>query len=253
MTNQKNIPYINQPGNEIPDNTLLVVPQPGVTREEIDNLLIPLNLSKKRDWFNSHFYYCLPLTIGNTYGFIVKAERDVTFYWDGDVSVRGLTIQQNQEEKRCQIFSNHFGSGIFTVQNNWHYRTPPGINLMTITPPNFPQHGLMHMTGVIETDNLRRDFTFNLKVTRPNTYITIKAGDPIGAFIPIPRYFADKFSIVHAQDYLTPDQIGAEIEVGREFSRQRNGEDLKKPHQSGRRYFKGEDAWGNKFSDHQKP
>ncbi len=153
MTNSENIPLINSPGHEIPEKTLLVIPQPGINNEEIENLLIPLTSYKKRDWFTSHFYYCLPLAIGNIYGFIVKAERDVTIYWDGSEAIQGLFINDDTSKQRCQGFSNHFGSGIFTIQNFWHYRTPPGINLMTITPPNFPQHGLMHMTGVIETDN----------------------------------------------------------------------------------------------------
>jgi len=30
------------------------------------------------------------------------------------------------------------------------------------------------------------------------------------------------------------------------------GDDLKKSHQSGRRYFNGEDVYDNKFKDHQK-
>lgn len=243
---------INKEDNLVPEKTLLVVPNSGVSREDIDNLLIPLNFIKKRDWFTSHFYYCLPLTIGNMYGFIVKAERDVTIYWNGDESIQGLTVQQKHEERRCQTFDGHFGSGILTVQNNWHYRTPPGVNLMTITPPNFPQHGLMHMTGVIETDNLSRDFTFNLKVTKPNIYVTIKAGDPIGAFIPIPRYFADRFTIKYADELFTPEEIDLEYKAGAELARQRQQEDILKPHAAGRKYFKGTDAWDNPFPDHQK-
>lgn len=252
MTSPNNTPSINSPGNEVPEKTLVIVPRPNISREDVDRLLVPLTTLKQRDWFTSHFYYCLPLTIGNVYGFIVKAERDVTVYWDGNETIHGLTVNQNHSEMKCQMFDGHFGSGILTVQNLWHYRTPPGINLMTITPPNFPQHGLMHMTAVIETDNLGRDFTFNMKVTKPNTYVTIKAGDPIGAFIPIPRYFADHFDIKYADDIYTTETIALEHESGKEFARQRQQEDMTKPHAAGRKYFKGVDAWGNKFKDHQK-
>lgn len=246
------MPSINSPGHEVPEKTLVVVPQPHITNQEIEELLVPLTSLKKREWFNSHFYYCLPLAIGNIYGYIVKSERDITIHWDGTESVSGLVISQDMAGARRQRFDNHFGSGILTVQNLWHYRTPPGVNLMTITPPNFPQHGLMHMTAVIETDNLSRDFTFNLKVTKPNIYITIKAGDPIGAFIPIPRYFADKFEVKFANELYSPEQIQEEIDQGNEFSRQRNNEDKEMPHMAGRKYFRGEDAWGKKFPDHQK-
>ena len=53
--------------------------------------------------------------------------------------------------------------GVVTIQNRFTFRTPPDVNLMTINPPNYWIDGIQHMTGVIETDNLRRDFTFNLK------------------------------------------------------------------------------------------
>jgi len=108
------------------------------------------------------------------------------------------------------------------------------------------------MTGVIETDNLSRDFTFNLKVTKPNIYVTIKAGDPIGAFIPIPRYFADRFTIKYADELFTPEEIDLEYKAGTELARQRQQEDILKPHAAGRKYFQGTDAWNNPFPDHQK-
>ncbi len=243
---------INKNDRLIPDKTLLVIPNVGIKNEEVGKLLEPLSNQKKREWFTPHFYYCHPLTIGNQYGFIVKAERDVTAYWDGSIEPSGVTISSSLPNKPLQLYDGHFGSGIITVQNFWHFRTPPGVNLMTISPPNFPQHGLMHMTGVIETDNLRRDFTFNLKITKPGVYISIKKGDPVGAFIPVPRYFSDKFEIKYANELFTQEEIDLEYESGNEFARQRQNEDLKKKNQAGRRYFKGEDAWGNKFSDHQK-
>jgi uncharacterized protein YgfB (UPF0149 family) len=123
---------------------------------------------------------------------------------------------------------------------------------MTIAPPNFVQPGIMHMTGVVETDNLRRDFTFNLKITERDRPIHFKVGDPVGAFIPVQRYFVDGFSIKAASDLFTQDQIQNELDTGKEFARLRSTEDVDKNHQAGRLYFKGEDAWGNQFDDHQK-
>lgn len=243
---------INEPGKEIPDKTVLIIPNRGISNQEVASLMTPLTTEKKRDWFTPHFYYCLPLAIGNRYGFIVRAQRDFTAYWNGKEDPSGVTITDTPTERRLQFYDGHFGSGIITVQNVWHFRTPPGVNLMTISPPNFPQHGLMHMTGVIETDNLRRDFTFNLKITKPNITISIKAGDPIGAFIPIPRYYADAFSLKYADELYTEQEINLEHASGDEFARQRSTEDKEKAHAAGRKYFQGEDAYGNKFPDHQR-
>lgn len=246
---------INEPGREIPEKTVLVVPNRGLTNAEVAELIVPLTDLKKRDWFNPHFYYCLPLVVANRYGFIVKAQQDFTVYWTGESGADALTVETSTVSsgaRPIQLINSHFGEGTVTIQNFWHFRTAPGVNLMTITPPNIPQHGFMHMAGVIETDNLRRDFTFNLKVTQPNTHFTIKAGEPIGAFIPLPRWYSDQFSLAYADELFTPEELELEHLTGDEFGRQRSGPDMEKPRQAGRKYFNGEDAWGNPFTDHQR-
>jgi hypothetical protein len=108
------------------------------------------------------------------------------------------------------------------------------------------------MTGVIETDQIRRDFTFNLKVTVPNIKITIKKGDPVGAFIPIPRYFVDNFEVGLVGDLFDEQLHINEIEEMNILSIERMGKDKEKPHQSGRRYFNGIHTDSNKYPDHQK-
>ena len=245
---------INSSGRELPENTVLVVPNRGVANEEVGRLVIPASDIKQRDWFSPHFYYCLPLLVANRYGFIVKSQQTFTAIWNGGSDANDVTINITpvQDQNPIQLISSHFGEGTVTIQSFWHFRTPPGVNLMTITPPNMPQDGLMHMAGVIETDNLRRDFTFNLKITRPNELITINAGDPIGAFIPLPRWYSDQFSIAYADQLYTAEELALEHLTGDEFGKQRSGEDMEKPRQAGRRYFKGEDAWGNPFPDHQR-
>lgn len=247
-----NKPIINSPGYEIPEKTILIVPEKHVSNSQISSLVQPLTEIKTREWFNPMFYYCLPLAIGNQYGFIVKAQESFTVFWDGESHKGSVKVSYEKSGKQIQKYSSHFGEGIVTIQNYWHFRTPPGVNLMTITPPNFIQHGLLHMTGVIETDNLRRDFTFNIRITKPNIKITINKGDPIGAFIPIPRWYADQFKLAFANEIYNQNAIDLEHEVGQEFNRQRRSDDKQKPKNAGRRYFRGEDAWGNKFLDHQK-
>jgi hypothetical protein len=107
------------------------------------------------------------------------------------------------------------------------------------------------MTGVVETDNLRRDFTFNLKITRPDTEIIINKGDYIGCVLPIPRHFVDKFELVNGYDIFTNEQIEEEQRAMHDFGVERSTKDIYKPHGNGRRYFKGEDVYGCPFSDHQ--
>lgn len=211
--------------------------------------------NKKREWFSEHAYMCLPIVIGNQYGYVVKALYDFDVVWNGGNNVSDLHIMFKdgiQSGHKGQWVTSNFGLGIITIQNNFNLRTTDSINLMTINPPNYFIDGIHHMTGVVECDNLRRDFTFNLKVTRPNYLIQIKKNDWIGCFIPVPRYFVDSFELVDAKDVLTEEEIKIEIQAAADAGKERETVDKKKRHGAGRRYLKGEDVYGNKFPDHQR-
>jgi len=240
------------------DHIALISHTPNFQKDEIVNsLFYSLKGEATRDWFIKHAYFCLPLVMGNQHGFVLKSIHDVEVEWNGgerpeDVSVEYLDKDFYNNHIALQSIKSHFGMGTVTVQTTFQLRTPTGINLMTINPPNYYIDGIYHMTGVIETDNLRRDFTFNLKITRPNFKIKIKKGDIVGCVIPYPRHFIDNFKLVNALNILTPEQVEAERKCGDDFGKERATKDVNLPSRNGRRYFRGEDVYGNKFDDHQK-
>jgi hypothetical protein len=246
------IHYINDTGFEVPDNKIIIVPMDiNNNTGYSDEIIESLNGKPKRDWFDPHYYYCLPLTIGNQYGFIVKSMRDYNLYWDGTTADAEI-IFLNEDNAHKQTIKNGFRNGVVTIQNNFHFKTPPGINLMTIQPPNFFVPGIAAMTGVIECDQIRRDFTFNFKVTVPNYEIRIRKGDPIGAFIPIPRYFVDKFEIDYVANVFKKELWDNELIEVADLSNERNNQDKEKSHESGRRYFNGTHTNNTVYKDHQK-
>lgn len=238
----------------VAENTIVAIPHSGHVQISSSEQYQQLKGEKRRDWFSDHAYLCLPLTIGNQYGFVVKSAHTFDVIWNGGPNLTDTKIIMHDfdGDHKNQHINSHFGLGIVTVQNAFTLRTPQGVNLMTINPPNYFIDGIGHMTGVVECDNLRRDFTFNFKITRPNHTIRVNRGDWIGAFIPIPRYFVDSFQMIDAKDILTPEQIAGEQKASKDFGKERNGPDKEKAHQAGRRYFQGEDVYGNKFVDHQK-
>lgn len=239
---------INSEGNYVPDNTLIIVSN-DLTKdniERIESILQPLAGEGKRDWFDGGFYSCLPLRIGNQYGFVIRAEYDFSILWNGGEQNEDLVIKCNQKDIRVQHINSHFGNGIFVIDNSFVIRTPPGVNIMTIAPPNFIKRGIYHLSGVIELDNLRRNFIFGIKVTEPNYEITYKKGDPIAAFIPIPRYYVDSFSIEFANNVFTNEQIKLENLIADRVN------ELKEIKSINGCYFRGEDFWGKPFLDHQK-
>lgn len=248
--------YINDPGYEVPNNKILVVPfiERKEQEERYKEVLESLKGNIKRDWFNNHFYYCLPINIGNQYGFVLRSYYDFDATWDGTMeNPKDITVNiYNDDGSDMQHIGPGFASGVLTIQNRFHLKTPLGVNLMTIQPPNMYIPGMVAMTGVIETDQIRRDFTFNIKMTDPGRTVYVKKGDPLGAFIPVPRYFVDSFELDGVSNYFDEELINNEDEDGSELARQRQNEDKSKPHESGRKYFNGEHAFGEKYYDHQK-
>lgn len=216
----------------------------------------PLKGKFKRDWFHKHAYLCPPLVLGNEHGFIFKSLYDFRAKWDGGQHQDAVAIEiqsDNYKNEQYQTIKSHFGMGIITIQNRFTLRTEPGVNLITINPPNYYIDGIMHMTGVIETDNLRRDFTFNLKMTRVDAWVEIKKDTPIGCVLPYPRRFLDGFTHKHANEVISPQEIKIEQRAMQDFGYERSALDIEKPFWAGRRYFNGEDVYGNKFPpDHQK-
>jgi hypothetical protein len=252
---------INDGINDVPDKTIVLFTDPYdkdplLNKERVSKIVTKAN--KKRDWFDPHFYRCLPLTIGNQYGFTIALEFDFSFEWNGgnDVDDVQLFFDKDIEGKIKTLYpqiSTHFGSGILTINPPFFLRTPNGVNLMTINPPNMILPNITVMTGVVETDNLRRNFTFNLKIQMPGIRVKVPAGTPIAGFIPVPRYFCDSFDIKFAEEIFENNIINEELEASRQAGLYRERVEPVLKNNVSKHYFLGQDVYGNKFKDHQRP
>ena len=236
----------------VPESTIVAIPYDNRFRNRHDEVFFNFNGMVTRDWFIEHAYRCLPLVIGNQHGFGVKSLYDFSVWWTGgknpdDVKIAIHDDDFYKENFNLQSVKAHFGMGTFTVQTAFSLRTPPNVSLITVQPPNMGIDGLQNMVGVIETDNLRRDFTFNIRVTRANSLIEVKKGDVLSAVLPYPRLFIDNYKLIGPEQLFTEEQIAAEQNTAKAFGEERSKEDPKKPHGVGRRYHKGEDIYGNKF------
>lgn len=243
---------------DVPDKKILALPYDDYYRGRHEELFFNFKGLNKREWFSKHAYYCLPLVMGNQHGFGVRSLYDVELTWNGgetpaDTTVKILNTEDQARHASLQIIASHFGLGIVTVQTAFALRTPPNISLMTVQPPNLFIDGLQNLTGVIETDNLRRDFTFNLKLTRPDFTVRINVGDVLSAFIPYPRGFIDDYELIDACSILDDESLKAEQRAAKDAGEERAKEDPQKPRGIGRRYHEGEDVYGKKFRHaHQK-
>ena len=254
---------LNDGENNVPEKTIVIFPDEkdtevhGDIRPHITDIL--KKPTKTRDWFNSHFYRCLPLVTGNQYGFVLESQFAMEIEWSGSNEPDGVKFffedPRAVDPTKGVVYphiSSHFGFGTITINPPFTLRTPPGVNLMTINPPNVILPNLTVLTGVVETDNLRRNFTFNLKVQIPNIRTHIPAHYPLAAFIPIPRYFADDFSLKFADEVFLPEVIEEENQAQDEFLKLRTElSKNKSPKGVDRLYYTGYDIYKNKFKDHQ--
>lgn len=257
---------INQDENlVVPDKTIAlfpIIPNEGIKPfdlKDINLFLNPLNLDYKRKWFSSDFYRCLPLSIGNTQGFVFSLPYGFDVIWNGGKSMQDISITYHKDFEPYRnlnfIYPNsEFGHGVLTLHYPVILKTPPMVNLMTISPPNYPLPGMSPMTGVIESDNIRFGFTLNLKIDIPNTMIRVLPDSPLVGIIPIPRYFCDSFELKSAYDIFDKDVIEEEKAVIKEHTdkREKDNNSMDKNSKDGL-YYKGMDVRGNKFKDHQLP
>jgi len=255
---------INQDnGPVVPEKTIAyfpIIPSKGLKPFDLKNLhlfLNPLNKNHKRNWFNPHFYKCLPLAIGNMQGFVFSLPYNFNILWNGGDKIEDLTINYDEDFKPYENMNfiypvSEFGSGILTIHFPLTLKTPPGVNLMTIAPPNFPTPGLSPMTGVVESDNIRFTFTLNVKVDLPNTKIIVLANTPLVGIIPIPRYFCDSFKLQNAYDIFDENIIKEEMSVVMQHNNSRTKQN-KNNLKADKTYYNGKDIKGNIFKDHQLP
>ncbi len=248
----------------VPDKTIAYIPviaPEGIEEFDmnISRFLKPSNENYKRHWFNSHFYKCLPLSIANMQGLVFSSPFSLDVFWNGGNNTEDLLLNayddsgiKNIETGNHVHFTSEFGYGIFTAHFPVMLKTPPGVNLMTIAPPNYPLPGISPMSGVVEADNLTFTFTLNFKVDIPNVVIKIEKDYPIMGIIPIPRYYCDSFSLINAYDILDKDDIEDQRQICDEQGKSRLEQNNNKEKQD-RRYFRGIDIRNNKFKNHQLP
>ena len=255
---------INQDdGLTVPEKTIACFPIIPNEKLEPFNLndiglfLKPLNTNHKREWFTPHFYRCLPLSIGNMQGFSFSLPYTFSVIWNGGNEAKDISIKLFEDFKKYKGINfiyptSEFGNGILTIHYPLLLKTPPGVNLMTISPPNYPLPGLSPMTGVVESDNIRFTFTLNIKIDFANVEFIIDANTPLVGMIPIPRYFCDSFKLENAYNIFDKKIVDEESQVVDRHSRKR---DLSNKNHLGsdKIYYLGGDVDGNKFKDHQLP
>lgn len=203
-----------------------------------------------RDWMDQFpgIYRCLPLNIGNRYGWEVLTPVGFTAQWNG--GSKPLDVQIVPDGHGCEAVA-HFGNGVLTFHMPGVVQTEPGYDLMVAGPSNSPKDAIYPLTGVIETDWSPFGFTMNWKFTRDFMPVRFEAGEPICRFYPVKRHelqqfepiirpFSDNPALEREHDAWSEKRAGT-------LARNHKGEDA-----WDKNYFKGQTVTDDKkFDDHQ--
>lgn len=139
--------------------------------------------SPRRAWMDDtggFAYRCLPLTIANQAGWVVRCPAPFQAVWNGGPATTdtAVLVTPGYERFSNQILS-HFGWGIVTFSLPWLFRTPDGYTLHVRGPVNEPRHAIAALEGVVETDWAASTFTMNWKLTEADRIVRFAKGDPI--------------------------------------------------------------------------
>lgn len=143
-------------------------------------------LAMKRDWmdatFDRHAYQCFPMSLANRIGWEISFPEDITFTWDG---VNDSTPNHVNITSGNKYAHSNRGNRTISFNTGIHFASKKNVSLLTIPVPNQFINGATCITTIISTSVLDHEFPIAWMVTNPNVEITIPAGTPIAAIVPI--------------------------------------------------------------------
>ena len=143
-------------------------------------------LPLQRDWmdetFDRHAYQCFPVSLSNRLGWGISYPEDITFIWDGindstDQHVKVISGQKYVHSGRGNRTISFYTDLVFTSDKT--------MSLLTMPVPNQFIRGAQCMSTIISPTALQGELPIAWMITEPNIEITIPAGTPIAAILPI--------------------------------------------------------------------
>lgn len=176
--------------------------------------------SPRRAWMDGtpdkFAYRCLPLTIGNQFGWELLSPCTFDALWTGGRGVNAIEIVRRGGGGRLP--ESHFGNGILTMHPCHLFRTESPYQLLVTGPLNAPKDGIQPLTGVVETDWLPFTFSMNWVFTRPGVVIRFEEGEPFCHFFPV---------VAEVLEAVEPEvrELSSDPELERQFVEWRSSRD----------------------------
>lgn len=150
----------------------------------------------ERPWMdatNGKFAYrCLPLTIANQAGWVVRAPFTFQIFWnDHPDQPAGRTLfmrAENPEEAApwAPWIGERFPGGILSIKLPYRFETDPGYGLVTRGPTNYFVHGATPLESFVDTSAGGAELWMDWKLLEPGRAIAFRKGEPLAMISPYP-------------------------------------------------------------------
>lgn len=143
-------------------------------------------LSIKRDWmdntYEAHAYKCFPVGLTNQLGWGISFPEDISFIWDG---INDSTPDHVKILSGDKYAYSGRANGTISFNTGLMFATDENVTLLSMPVPNLFIDGAVPFTTLVSTSFFPGELPCAWMITKPNEVITIKAGTPIIAIMPI--------------------------------------------------------------------
>jgi hypothetical protein len=143
-------------------------------------------LPATRTWMDEtaekHAYMCFPLSLTNRLGWGISFPEDISFIWDG---ITDTTADHIQILKGHRYASTVRGNATVSLATGLIFQTDELTTTLTMPVPNLFVRGAQCYTTLISTSFFMPELPLAWRVTEPDIEITIPAGQPVAAILPI--------------------------------------------------------------------
>lgn len=161
---------------------------------------------------NNHAYRCFPLTLANRYGWGISFPEDISFIWNGIKSASKDNVKALSGDRWID-FSR--GWGVVSFRTGLFFETDQDVTMLGYPVPNNFINDFQIFTYLIST-SFYKPWQLAGQITEPNKVITIKAGTPVGAVMPISLSQINNSEAIR----VSTDQMQIDFEYYSEYSKE---------------------------------
>jgi len=181
-------------------------------------------LPATRDWMDQshgkHAYMCFPMSLTNRLGWGISFPEDIVFIWDG---IDDTTPDHVKVLKGEQWATPKRGNATISFETGLVFKTDPNVTMLTMPVPNQFVAGAQCFTTLISTSFYMPPLPLAWKLTEANKEITIPAGTPVAAVLPISLGALENDYVMELEEAPLPHSYWEEVTKYGDAAQIKNG------------------------------